>query len=680
MKKILSCTLLAVSLCWVNARAEEGFWLQRQLEQGSEALRGFSFAKDDAPHGLPLSHIQRTSGKLGNCSTAFVSATGLLITSYHCVAPYLGATDGKEFVAQSHDSELPITDLELLLPQQTQDVTVTINRELSAEATPLLRSAKLQQLKTGMESDCEQQSGYRCELVSLHHGLEFYLIRYKVLRDLRLVYRPASAEQMPQRSWPRYSQDYVLLRAYVAGAQTDGAFASTNIPYQSEFARLSRQGVTENELVISPGFSSASQRYATEAEIRFNFELLYPRSVGYFEQAVAVIEQLAPPGSERAEQYAATLAELKQQAETVSALLAHYQRSSLLTLKQQRRNAVVEWINSSPVRQQLYGPVLDRLQQVLERQQAAAQRDLALGFLKYAQLPALANQLYKLALHPDKQQTARLRKQLSELDAHFDARVDMELALHFLSQYSQLPETQRLPALDQYFALSDGFNREIVRHKLSAMYRGTSLTEPAKRLGWLERSAEQFQQSGDPLISFAVAMYDTAMQLAQDRTELKAELDSVRAAVMEVLLAFNDARGKATYAEANGALRFSIGRVSGYSPMDAVWHQPFSSLKSYMKRQHDVDSSDSVTPIPDIAVNFLSSIDSCSDYGAAPTFNAKGELVGIMFAGVQENLLADWHYDAALSRSVHVDSRFIIWQLQQTGSAKALLTELLPGH
>jgi len=680
MKKILSCTLLAMSLCWVNARADEGFWLQRQLEQSSEALSGFSSVKGDAPQGLPLPHIQQVSGKLNNCSTAFVSATGLLITSYHCVAPYLTVADGKEFVAQSHDSELPIADLELLLPQQTQDVTVTINRELNTEPTPQLRNAKLQQLKTAMISHCQQQSEYRCELVSLHYGLEFYLIRYKVLRDLRLVYRPASAEQTPQRSWPRYSQDYVLLRAYVTGAQTGAAYVSTNVPYQSEFARLSRQGVTENELVISPGFSSASQRYATEAEVRFNFELLYPRAVSYFEQAVAVIEQLAPTGSERAKQYAATLAELKQQAETVSALLAHYQRSSLLVLKQQRRNAVLEWINNSPVRQQLYGPVLDRLQQVLERQQAAAQRDLVLGFLKYAQLPALANQLYKLALQPDKLKTEQLRKQLSELDAHFDARVDMELALHFLSQYSQLPEAQRLPALDQYFALSDGFNREIVKHKLSAMYRGTSLTEAVKRLSWLERNAEQFQQSSDPLISFAVAMHDTVLQLAKERSELKTELDSVRSAVMEVLLAFNDARGKATYAEANGALRFSIGRVNGYSPMDAVWHQPFSSLKSYLKRQQDVDSSDSVAQVPGIAVNFLSSIDSCSDYGAAPTFNAKGELVGIMFAGVQENLLADWHYDGAQSRSVHVDSRFIIWQLQQAESAKALLAELLPGH
>mgnify|MGYP006190125089 CR=1 FL=1 len=680
MKKILSCTLLAMSLCWVNARAEEGFWLQRQLEQGSDALRGFSFVKSDAPHGLPLPHIQRVSGKLNNCSTAFVSATGLLITSYHCVAPYLAASDGKEFVAQRHDTELPITDLELLLPQQTQDVTVTINRELSAEATPLLRSAKLQQLKTGMESDCEQQSGYRCELVSLHHGLEFYLIRYKVLRDLRLVYRPASADEVPERSWPRYSHDYVLLRAYVAGAQTSGVYASTNIPYQSEFARLSRQGVTENELVISPGFSPASQRYATEAEIRFNFELLYPRSVVYLEQAVSVIEQLAVPGSLRSEQYAPTLTELKQAADKVKALLAHYQRSSLLPLKQQRRNAVLEWINNSPVRQQLYGPLLDRLQQVLERQQAAAQRDLVLGFLKYAQLPALANQLYKLALQPDKLKTEQLRKQLSELDVHFDARVDMELALHFLSQYSQLPEAQRLTALDQYFALSDGFNREIVKHKLSAMYRGTTLTEPAKRLSWLERSAEQFQQSSDPLISFAVAMHDTVLQLAKQRNELQVELNSVRSAVMEVLLAFNDARGKATYAEANGALRFSVGRVSGYSPMDAVWYQPFSSLKNSLKQQPGIDNADTVARIPDIAVNFLSSIDSSSDYGAAPTFNAKGELVGIMFAGVQENLLADWHYDNALSRSVHVDSRFIIWQLQQTESAKALLAELLPGH
>ncbi|HEX5792531.1 MAG TPA: S46 family peptidase, partial [Rheinheimera sp.] len=648
MRKIVSCSMLALSLCWAQASAEEGFWLERQLEPDSTVLRELAAVKHAVPRSLPLQHLQQLTGRIGDCSTAFVSENGLLLTSDHCIAAYLGGTAETAFVPGSDSDELPIPGLELYLLQHTQDVTVTINRQLSAETTVKARSDKLQQLKTALVTDCQQQSALHCELTSLHHGLEFYLVQYKVLRDLRLVYRPAKATVATDSNWPRYGADYVLLRAYVDSNGAAASYAADNKPYHSAFARLSAQGVAEHELVLTPGFSPGSRRYATAAEVSFNFERLFPRSVEYLQQAVALIEQLAPEGSERAVQYAATLAELKQEVNKIQALLAHYQRSSLMQVKQQRRQTVLDWINSSPVRQQLYGPVLDRLQLVLSRQQDAAQRDLVLGYLKYAQLPALATQLYKLALQPDKQRTALLRQQLDSMDKRFDARVDMELALHFLEQYSQLPKEQRLAALDQYFALSDGFNREIVRHKLSAMYRGTVLTNPEQRAAWLARSAEQFQHSTDPLISFAVAMYDTAKQLAAERVQLQVELDSVRAALMEVLIAFNDARGKATYADANGALRFSLGRVSGYQPMDAVWHQPFSSLTGYLQTQSSTDTAAMPAGAPQLPVNFLSSTDSCSDYGGAPTFNTKGELVGIMYSGVQENLLADWHYDADL--------------------------------
>lgn len=678
MNKFVGCCVLATFLLCGKCWAGEGFWLERQLAPGNEILPDIPLVKRDIAAGLPLQHIQRVSGKINDCSTAFVSPNGLLMTSYHCIAPHLSTKDSVEFISQKNSDDMPIPGLELYLPQQSQDVTVAINRELSSETSVELRNNKLSALKQKLLNDCAQQGRFKCELVALHYGLEFYLVRYKVLRDIRLVYQPEQGADVSQQSWPRYSRDYVMLRAY-SGATADGSFSENNIPYQSSFSRLSRQGIAEHELVISPGFSAASQRYATEAEIRFNFEVLYPRSAVYLQQAAEVIEQLAQPGTERAIKYSAVLGELKSEAHKVNSLLDNYQHSSLLKLKHERKTEVLRWINNSPVRQQLYGPVVDKLQQVFERQQAAAQRDLVLGFFKYTQLPALARQLYQLAVNPDKRQTELLREKLSKFEQQFDARVDMELALHFLGQYSQLPLAQRLPALDQYFALSDGFNREIVRHKLFAMYRGTTLTDPAKRSEWLGRTAEQFKQSNDPLISFAVAMHDTAMQLAAERQQLKTELTSVRSALMEVLIAFNEAHGKATYADANGALRFNLGRVSGYQPMDAVWYQPFSSLSSYQAAQSG-DELQNPVPAVNIPVNFLSSTDSCSNYGTAPTFNTKGELVGIMFAGVQENLLADWHYDARKSRSVHVDSRFMLWQLQQTAKAKNLLAELLPGQ
>jgi hypothetical protein len=663
--------------------AVEGFWLAHQLQPGSAVLRDINADSHQQIPALPLQQISQVVARIGNCSAAFVSARGLLITSAHCIDAFLQQPAQDIAPSDSRTAELPLPGLQLDLLQQTQDVTVSINRQLSSARTEQQRTEKLQLIRQQLLANCQQQSTFRCELISLHHGSEFYLQQYRTLHDVRLVYHPPQLHDSAERVWPQYGADFVLLRAYVSATGAAAQYAPSNQPFQSAFARLSEHGVTEHELIVSPGFSVPASRYATVAEVRFQFEQLYPSALQYLQQAIQLITQLAPADSKLAEKYATTAIKLQQQSEKTQAMVQQYRQSRLLGVKQQHQQALLHWMNSSPLRQQLYGPTLEKLRWLSDKQQDVQQRDLVLTYLQYAQLPFLARQLYHNALQPKAPQ-AILRQQLMQLDAQYDARLDMELALHFLGQYAQLPQHLHLKALDQYFALNDGFNREIVRHKLSAMYRGTSLTEPSERIAWLTRSPQQFEQSNDPLISFAVAMQDTAQQLVTERAELSSELNSIRAAWMEVVMAYNDTREQATYAQADGLLHFSLGRVSGYQPMDAVWYQPFSHLSGLMALQHAAAHrniplrSDSAAQSDNISVNFLSSTDSCSDYRDAPSFNAAGELVGVMYSGVQENLLADWHYDASLSRAVHVDSRYVIWQLRQSDTGQALLEELLP--
>lgn len=670
MKKIFGYLALATLFSCSQAKAHEGFWLPSQLARQSPVLQNLTLPVSTQGSELPLSQVLPALGKIDNCTAAFVSAQGLLLTSYRCIAPYLsGVTLSSQTTA---DAELPIPGLQLHLPVQTQDVTVTINRQLNSDDPKQDRAARFDAIKEQLLRDCRQQKDIQCELKSLHNGLEYYLLQYRVLRDIRLVYAPEPTGADTAQNWPRYSADYLFLRAYTGGERSAGVTAGK--PYRTAFVRLAEQGVQEDELVFAASFAKSSQRYSNSDEIRFHFEQLLPKAKQYQQQAALLLEQLVPAGSVRAAQYGPTLAELKHNASEIDAMLQHYQRSNVLAARQHRQQQLLQWINSSPVRQQLYGPVLNRLDTVLNRAQAMAQRDLVLSYLKYAQLPQLANQLYQHALQQEPEQREQLKQRLSSLDAHFDARVDLEMALHFLEQYAKLPKNLHLPALDQYFALSDGFSREIVRHKLSAMYRGTSLTGAPERLVWLERSSEQFRSSADPLLSFSVAMHDTVLALRAERAQLQTDLDIARSALMEVIMAFHDAQGLETYAEANGMLRISLGQVKGYEPVDAVWYRPFSKLGAMVPSVSQPEVIDAATAA--IAVNFLSSIDSGSDYGAAPTFNHKGEVVGVMFAGVAENLLTDWYYDAGISRAVHVDSRFIRWQLQQTAQGRALLQEL----
>jgi hypothetical protein len=113
--------------------------------------------------------------------------------------------------------------------------------------------------------------------------------------------------------------------------------------------------------------------------------------------------------------------------------------------------------------------------------------------------------------------------------------------------------------------------------------------------------------------------------------------------------------------------------VKGYQPVDAVWYQPFSTVQGMAVQPQASALAATDTPLP---VNFLSSIDTCGRGSSAPTFNTQGELVGLMFSGVAENQLANWHYDAKRSRAVHLDIRYLLWQLRQSSTNRHLLDEM----
>ena len=676
MRKIAcSLFLLAVSN---QLQAAEGFWLSNQLVNDPDVRQALALDATQDANPLPVAKISQAVARIGECSGAFISSTGLFITSAHCVKAYLPKSDQLIATARLRD-EIPLPGLQLDILQRRDDVTITINRQLSSSVSVNDRAAKLEQIKTEMIRQCQSSADNHCEVSVLHYGLEFYLERYYRFRDVRLVYLPQQPASAQGHTWPRYEADYVILRAYAGVNNTPSDYALTNQPYQSQNLRLSTKGVEENELLILPGFSSQSRRFASAAEVQFHFEQLYPLSLLYVQQGMQLLEQRLSPGSELADRYQATLDAFARQANSLSALLQHYQQSTLLSAKQRQQEAMVAWINTSPVRQQLYGPVLAQFDVVMQKQQAMLRRDLVLSYLRYAQLPNLALKLYQHAVEPNGALKDELTMLMQRVELHYDTRLDMEMALHYLGQYAQLPPALRLDALDQYFALSDGFNRDIVKHKLAAMYRGTALSQADTRQRLLSQSVAAFEQSDDPLISFAVAMQPTVQQLAAERKRFATELSAARAAMMEVVIAFNDAQGISTYAESNGQLRFSIGQVSGYQPTDAVWYQPFSSLRGLQKQQLSgagIMLPAVGAPVANIPVNFISSADSCSGYGFAPTFNRQSELVGILYSGIKENMLADWYYDVDESRAVHVDSRFIIWQLQQDPAGQRLLQEL----
>jgi len=77
-----------------------------------------------------------------------------------------------------------------------------------------------------------------------------------------------------------------------------------------------------------------------------------------------------------------------------------------------------------------------------------------------------------------------------------------------------------------------------------------------------------------------------------------------------------------------------------------------------------------------VPVNFLATTDITGGNSGSPVFNGKGEIVGCAFDGNYEAMTSDWQFDDNLTRTIAVDSRYILFILDKFSNAKELLNEL----
>jgi hypothetical protein len=225
------------------------------------------------------------------------------------------------------------------------------------------------------------------------------------------------------------------------------------------------------------------------------------------------------------------------------------------------------------------------------------------------------------------------------------------------------------------------------------MYARTRLGDQAERLRLLEASALSFEKSDDPFIQLAVALLESDLALEQEKEELEGGLERARRRSMEALLAFHEHADEPLYPDANGTLRITYGRVQGYAPRDAVSFAPFTLLQGIAEKHTGRPPFDAperlleaigagefgpwgVKDLGSVPVNFVSSSDTTGGNSGSPTLNGNGELVGLLFDGTWEGMLADWRYIPEITRSIHVDIRYVLWLMDYVDRAHHLLKEM----
>ncbi|MCE9679311.1 S46 family peptidase [Shewanella sp. AS1] len=714
MKKLILSAALATAFA---AHADEGMWQPYQLPAMADELKAKGLEIDAKSISKLTEFPMNAVISLGGCTASFVSPKGLVVTNHHCAYGSIQYNSTPEknllkdgFLAKSFSEELPATPgSRIYVTEEVTNVTDKVKEGLGSQVGNAFYRG-IEAKEKALVAQCEAQDGYRCQVYSFHGGLEYYLIKQLEIRDVRLVYNPAVSVgkyggDIDNWMWPRHTGDFSFYRGYVSKEGKPADFSKDNVPYEPKsFLKVSAKGVSEGDFVMVAGYPGRTNRYRTANEVQNQFEWAYPEGKMLRERFIELIKATAPEGSDERIKYESLIAGLANYAKNFTSMIEFYGKSTMLADRKALEAELSAWIEQDSKRKAQYGKTLNELDKLIVEGQQNQERDIILGYLGYTTMLPTARRLYRLANEKQLDDMARepgyqerdmtrFTSSMERIDRRYAASVDKALVLDMLKRYAKLPTEDRLPALDKAFGIGKKFDEAKLVKTLDKMYAGTKLGDKETRLEWMNKSVADFKASKDPMIQFAVALYDTDMAEEKKSKELAGKLMKVRPEFMAAIIAYNKSLGKPVYADANSSLRVTVGNVKGYSPQDGLVAVPFTRLEGLAAKATGETPFDApakqlelikqkqygeyyMKAIDSVPVNFLSTLDTTGGNSGSPTLNGRAELVGLLFDGVYESIIGDWGYDSQTNRSIQVDSRYMLWVMKYLDNADNLLAEM----
>ena len=677
-----------------SARPDEGMWL---LESPPRKLLEKRYGFE--PTAAWLEHLQKSSVRFGaGGSASFVSPDGLVMTNHHVGRDSIQKLSTRDrnylrdgFYAKSRSDELKCPDLQLNVLQSIQDVTARVNKAVPADATPEKAAAGRRAVIAKIEKESQEKTGLRSDVVTLYRGGLFHLYRYKKYTDVRLVFAPEGdiahfGGDPDNFEFPRFCLDVSFFRVY-----EDGKPART-----PHYLRWSRKGASADELVFVSGHPGRTNRLNTVAHLELARDVQYPTFLGLMRRREVTLKTWGDRSAENARRASAELMRVQNSRKLLVGMVTGLQDPAVLAQKRSEEKALRARVGQKAEAQSQFGDAWDRVEasvkdmrrlylanQLLE----GAGRGLGSPWAFNSTLFNIARTLVRSAEEKGKPNAERLRE-------YQDANLESLKQLLFSPApiYDDL-ETVKLADSLGMLAEMRGADDPLVKKVLdgkapparaSELIRGTRLKDVAEREKLFRAGKEGIEASKDPLILLA-RLVDEPAREARKQYEEKVE-EPQKQAYGKISNAIFALRGRDQYPDATFTLRLAFGTVKGYEE-NGTRVKPFTTFGGCFARAKEHGQREpfhlpkrwrdkEATLDPRVPFNFVCTADIIGGNSGSPVVNRKGELVGLIFDGNIQSLVADFAYTQAQGRAVAVDSRGILAALRDVYGATALADEI----
>ena len=704
-----------------------GMWMPSQmtLPQHVDTFQKMGVQLTAEALSDPLSEPLAAIVSLGGCTASFVSPEGLIVTNHHCVQGALNFNSTPEnnliengFLAKTRGEEILASPSQrVMVVQAYKDVTTEMVGGLDKIKDAIKRKDESEKRHKMLIAACEKDRPWlRCQVSSFFRGGQYQLIEMLDIKDVRLVYVPHRAVgnyggEIDNWAWPRHTGDFAFYRAYVGKDGKPAEYSKDNVPFKpAHYLKVTTQGLKPGDFVMVTGYPGFTSRTKTSTEIHHEVEWHLPYYIEYLQQKYNLMEShindKADGGKPTPTAIKATNAKqfIQNGLEKYQGELDGLKNSDILVRKDALDKQVKDW--AAQPGNELHKANIAKLEKILAEEFRTArvdfERESTFGGSK---LLSTAISLTRWADERAKKDIER-KPGYQERDIprgvasaktfvrSFDRTLDRESFRINLVRSAALPEADRkwLAAL---LDVKKGtkIDEALIDKTLDAWYKATTLEDEKLRIELLTKgTTKQIKASSDPFLKAAQRIWATVK--ADEKTEdtRKGELILVTPSYVEGMKAV---LGGALSSDANGTLRITYGTVKSFKPessAQADW--PFTTASQILPKNTGKEPFDApstqvalikskkfgpyadLTLGGDLPVDFLSDLDITGGNSGSPTLNGKGELVGLAFDGTKEGLASDVLFNGQTTRTIHVDARYMIWQMDAVDQADHLVKEM----
>ena len=696
--------------------AQEGMWMPNLLSQNEADMQkmGMKISAEDI-YSYNNESIKDAIAIFGRgCTSEVVSPNGLLFTNHHCGFNAIQSLSTMEanylkdgFWAKSFAEELPSEGLTATFINSITDVTAQVLEGVTDEMTAKERQSLVDQNMRKVQESAKKEAYQTAKVSSFYKGNQFFLALQTTYRDVRLVGTPPQSigkfgSDTDNWMWPRHTGDFSIFRIYADENNLPAEYSENNKPYKPKhFLPISIDGIEEDDFTLVVGFPGRTDEYLTSFAVKSKMDARNPARVKVRETSLAVLDRRMRKDETTRLKYASKFAGIANYWKFWIGESKGLKKFNAVAEKEKYEAAFTKHINQDPVLKAKYGDLLPQLKELyggIEKYGVLLDTNSEM-FSRNTEMTLIASILSQLVKLYDNngeavynQYKGRYGDYIKGMYKDFDPEVDQEVFAALVDQYIKNTDEKYISK-----SLSDGLKNQSAAEFAKEIYSNSVLTDGAKMLALIDGDYKNLKEALANDKAYQIANAQRTLideEVSAPYNEINAEINNLMRLYMEGQMeVFKD---KKFYPDANSTLRVSYGKVSGYSPKDAVYYTPQSYLSGVMEKykpgDYEFDVPEKLVELYEnkdygqygengkMPVCYLSTNHITGGNSGSPVLDAHGNLTGLAFDGVWEGTMVDIFYKPEVCMSITVDVRYVLFIIEKLGGAQNLIDELTIVH